>query len=158
MLPYGMDSLSGIDVQIVKLQPHQVRDFQTLIAIFEDVFQTPVKSRPSVTHLQKLLANPEFFVLAAYIEQDMVGGLTGYAWDQYYSEKKLAYVYDLAVVAAHQRRGIGRLLMAEIQRICRDAGFEEVFVQADRIDAHALAFYRSTGAVEEDVAHFYYPL
>lgn len=35
---------------------------------------------------------------------------------------------------------------------------EEVFVQADEADDYALDFYHSTGAAEEKVVHFYYPL
>jgi aminoglycoside 3-N-acetyltransferase I len=38
-------------------------------------------------------------------------------------------------------------------------GFEEVFVQADKIDTNAVDFYRSTKPTEEEqVLHFYYRL
>jgi len=77
---------------------------------------------------------------------------------QYYSTSPLVYIYDLAVAPEYQRKGIGKMLITEIQSYCKDIGVEEVFVQADVADDYALDFYRSTGARGEDVVHFYYPL
>lgn len=38
----------------------------------------------------------------------------------------------------------------------RQKGFEEVFVQADKVDDYAIDFYRSTKPTdEEQVVHFY---
>jgi aminoglycoside 3-N-acetyltransferase I len=143
---------------IFLLQPHQLDEFLALIALFETVFELPPHEPPSRAHLQRLLARQDFMVVVASVGGKIVGGLTCYTWDQYHSEKKLAYVYDLAVAPEFQRQGIGRLLMTEVQAICRRAGYEEVFVQADKDDGHALDFYRATGATEEDVSHFYYRL
>jgi len=86
-----------------------------------------------------------------------VGGLTGYRLDPYYSEKPLAYIYDLAVKKERQRQGIGKKLIEEVTQYFANEGFEEVFVQADKEDDYALDFYRSTVPTEEeDVSHFYY--
>jgi aminoglycoside 3-N-acetyltransferase I len=68
------------------------------------------------------------------------------------------YIYDLAVDSRHQRKGIGAKLIAAITSFCKAEGMQEVFVQADRVDEHAVEFYRKTGATEEDVLHFYYDL
>jgi hypothetical protein len=35
---------------------------------------------------------------------------------------------------------------------------EEVFVQADQPDEHAIEFYHAMGGIAEQVVHFYYPL
>lgn len=79
--------------------------------------------------------------------------------DQYYSERPLAYLYDLAVLAAYQREGIGKRLIAFANDFCRQHGFEELFVQADLVDDYAVEFYRSTNpSNEEQVVHFYYTL
>jgi aminoglycoside 3-N-acetyltransferase I len=142
-------------VTVLQLQPDQLGEFLELIALFEKVFELPPHEPPGKVHLLRLLARPDFMVLVARVGGKIVGGLTCYTWDQYHSEKRLAYVYDLAVDHNFQRQGIGRLLMAKVQAICREAGYEEVFVQADKEDRHALAFYRATGATEEDVSHFY---
>jgi aminoglycoside 3-N-acetyltransferase I len=89
----------------------------------------------------------------------VIGGLTTYTFHQYYSEKPLAYIYDLAILTSHQRRGIGQKLIAAINTYCRESNYYEVFVQADPVDAYALDFYRLTKpTAEEQVVHFYYTL
>ncbi|MEX1014791.1 MAG: GNAT family N-acetyltransferase [Candidatus Paceibacterota bacterium] len=83
--------------------------------------------------------------------------MTVYTLEQYYSEKPLAYVYDLAVSVEYQRKGIARQLMAAVVGHCQAAGYEEVFVQAEKVDQYALDFYRSTPITgEEKVRHFTY--
>jgi aminoglycoside 3-N-acetyltransferase I len=48
--------------------------------------------------------------------------------------------------------------MSGITGYCQKMGMEEVFVQADEEDHHAIEFYRVTGGIGENVVHFYYPL
>ncbi|MGI9542419.1 MAG: GNAT family N-acetyltransferase, partial [Cyclobacteriaceae bacterium] len=133
--------------------------FVKVIRLFEDVFEMEHFSIPGSDHLQRLLRKNDFFVFAAFLENKVVGGLTAYVLQQYYSEKPLAYIYDLAVEAKHQRQGIGKKLVVEFNNYCREKGFEEVFVQADKIDDYAIDFYRSTAPTqEEDVVQFNYLL
>jgi aminoglycoside 3-N-acetyltransferase I len=71
----------------------------------------------------------------------------------------LAYLYDLAVLPEYQRKGVGKKLINFTNSYCKERGFEEVYVQADKADDYALDFYRSTNPTkEEDVSHFYYKL
>jgi GNAT superfamily N-acetyltransferase len=62
------------------------------------------------------------------------------------------------VLSQYQRQGIGKLLMAGITSYCKGIGVEEVFVQADQPDEHAIEFYHAMGGIAEQVVHFYYPL
>jgi hypothetical protein len=48
--------------------------------------------------------------------------------------------------------------MEGITAFCKGIGMEEVFVQADQADQHAIEFYQATGGIAEQVVHFYYPL
>lgn len=146
-------------MQIRKLAKSELNEFIELIRVFEEVFEMKDSTLPESEHLQKLLSRNDFFAFAAIENQKVVGGLTAYVLEQYYSTRKLAYVFDLAVKTEFQRQGIGTKLMSAIVNYCRERGFEEVFVQADKIDDYALEFYRSTGiTMEEDVSHFYYVL
>jgi aminoglycoside 3-N-acetyltransferase I len=145
-------------VEIKKLHPPDIGQFVELVRVFEEVFEMENFRLPPQDHLQQLLNKDDFMVFVALAEGNVIGGLTAYTLIQYYSRQPLVYVYDLAVAAAWQRKGIGKRLMSAITGYCRERGVEEVFVQADRIDEHAVAFYHSTGATAEDVIHFYYPL
>ncbi|WP_080780696.1 GNAT family N-acetyltransferase [Chryseobacterium phocaeense] len=148
-----------MNLELKILQPENIREFKDLIAVFEDVFEMKDFSCPSQVHLQKLLGQETFYVIIAKSNDQIIGGLTAYVLDQYYSEKPLAYIYDLAVLTNHQRKGIGRKLIRFTNQFFNEKGFEEVFVQADEIDDYAIDFYRQTNPTEEEnVRHFYYKL
>jgi ribosomal protein S18 acetylase RimI-like enzyme len=88
----------------------------------------------------------------------VIGGLTAYLLDSHMSPSPMVYLYDLAVAPAHQRQGIARQLVGSLLEHSRALGASEVFVQADEEDAHAIAFYRSTGAAETQARQYSYPL
>lgn len=146
-------------IEIKKLEVSDLELFSSMVRLFEDVFEMKDFEMPSASHLQHTLRNEGFMAFVATSEGEVVGGMTVYALAQYYAEKKLAYIYDLAVLGKYQRRGIGSRLIELLKNYCRDNGYEEIFVQADTVDDYALRFYRATGInEEEDVRHFYYTL
>jgi aminoglycoside 3-N-acetyltransferase I len=98
-------------------------------------------------------------VFVAVKENHVIGGLTAYSLDQYYCDRPLAYIYDLAVSKSYQRQGVGKKLIKNFKDYCLENGFEEIFVQADKVDSYALDFYRQTNITgEEQVVHFTYAL
>ncbi len=147
-----------MSVQVRRLDQRDLDKFVALIGVFEEVFEMKGFKMPDEKYLQALLAKEDFFVFVALLEEKVVGGLTAYTLQQYYSERPLAYIYDLAVLSRYQRQGIGKLLMEGISTFCKGIGMEEVFVQADQVDQHAIEFYQATGGIAEQVVHFYYPL
>lgn len=148
-----------LNVSVHKLQKNDTDRFVDVIRLFEDVFEMKNLSVPDTKYLQRLLGKDNFLVFVAVLDNEVIGGLTAYVIEQYYSEKPLCYIYDLAVSTSHQRQGVGKKLIAEFNQYCTEQGFEEVFVQADKVDDYALDFYRTTHpTAEEQVVHFYYTL
>ena len=149
----------GSNSIVRKLNEHDVEKFVKVIRLFERVFEMKNFSIPPPVHLQKLLSKSDFFVFVALQDGIVTGGLTAYVLEQYYSEKPLAYIYHLAVDIPYQRQGTGKALIEGLNHFCREKGFEEVFVQADKAEGHVIDFYRSTLPTEEEqVVHFYYTL
>jgi len=144
-------------VKIQKLDGEQLAYFKALLDVFERAFEIKAFARPQDSYLQTLLKQEGFLVFVAVAEGLVVGGLTAYVINQYYATAPLAYVYDLAVEPAYQRRGTGSQLMRAVIQFCKENGMEEVFVQADAGDEHAVQFYKATGGIAEDVVHFNYP-
>jgi len=147
-----------VDIRI--LHPTDTADFAALIRVFADAFEMPHGYKPPAeSHLRGALETPHFLAMVATADGTIIGGLTAYILPQYYRERPQAYLYDIAVAAAFQRRGIGRKLLQAFNAQYAQKGFEEVFVQADVEDTHALDFYRATGACREAaVIHFTYEL
>lgn len=146
-----------MSTQLKILSPNEISSFKELITVFEKVFEMANFSIPEDPYLQKTLENPDFFVVV-YLENDkVIGGLTVYVLHQYYSTKPLAYIYDLAVLNQFQRQGIGQKLIAFTNEHCNKMGYEETFVQADKVDDYAIDFYRKTKpSGEDEVVHFKY--
>ncbi len=133
--------------------------FVELLHVFEKVFELKKAPLPSRKHLLHVMKSPGFFCMVAISDQKVIGGLTAYTFEQYHSTQPIGYIYDLAVLAASQRKGIGSSLINAFNDHCKSLGYQEVFVQADKDEPHAVEFYRHTPITEEEkVAHFYYRL
>ena len=112
--------------------------------------------RPDAAYLDGLLARDDFIAIAALHGDAVVGALAGYVLHKFEQARSEIYLYDLAVDAAHRRRGIATALIAELQRIAAERGAWVIFVQADYGDEPAVALYTRLGA-REDVMHFDIP-
>ena len=85
----------------------------------------------------------------------MVGGLVAYELPKLEQQRSETYLYDLAVRAAHRRRGIATALIQRLQAIAAARGAYVLFGQADTgvEDQPAIALYSRLGTRSE-VLHF----
>lgn len=143
-------------INIKTLKKDDLQKLIELIKLYEDVFEMKDFIIPSHEYLQSLLDNDEISFLVAEKDGKIVGGLTAHDLPSTYFEANEVYVYDLAVAKQYQCKGIGKKLLSELEKICREKGESEFFLQADIDESHALDFYRSTGGVPENVIHFSY--
>lgn len=112
--------------------------------------------RPDAAYLARLLARDDFIAIAALRGDAVVGALAGYVLHKFEQARSEIYIYDLAVDAAHRRRGIATALIAELQKLAAGRGAYVIFVQADHGDDAAIALYTKLGT-REDVLHFDIP-
>ncbi len=145
-------------MEIRKLSKNETNEFLRLVEIFNQVFELEIEL-PSNEHLHSLLQNNDFFVVAVIDNEKVIGGLTIYVLHQYYSEKPIAYIYDVGMSPAYQGKGIGKKLMEETCKLCKSMGFEEAYVEAESEDLAAVEFYRKTKYSNEmETKHFTYKL
>jgi ribosomal protein S18 acetylase RimI-like enzyme len=147
-----------MNLTLRKLTTYDLPFFIELIRVFEDVFEMKDFRMPPEAHLEKLLAKEDFYVFVALQDEKVIGGLTAYRMDQYYSVSPLVYIYDLAVKREFQRKGVGKLLIEENKKYCHGIGAEAIMVEADDEDEYAIDFYRKTGGEGIKVVHFDYYL
>lgn len=86
-----------------------------------------------------------------------IGGLTAHELPMTRAETAELLIYDLAVQADQQRRGVGRALVQQPLAHSDAADIGEVWVPAENEDTHALEFYRRTGGAAQAVTTFTYP-
>ena len=136
-----------------------VAAMRALNGVYAAAFDDPVTYRtdqPGDEWLSRQLARDSVILLVAELDGVVIGGLTAYDLPKLEAARSEIYLYDLAVDAAHRRRGIATALIAELQHIAADIGAWAVFVQADYGDDPAVALYTKLG-VREDVMHFDLP-
>ena len=146
----------NIEINIKHLTFQHLPLFQKLLQLFHEVFEMGEEITVSDSYLSSLLAKPEFIALAAVDGDEVLGGLTAYVMPMYYKESAEAYLYDMAVGNAHQRKGIGKQLVGALIAYCKEHGISTAFVEAHEEDTHAVEFYLSTGGKAEKVVHFNY--
>lgn len=133
-----------------------------LIAMFGEAFGDPesyAARPPSDDYLRALLDSDTFIALAAVQDDEVIGGLAAYELRKFEQERSEIYIYDLAVAAAHRRRGVATALIERLQTIAAARGAWVIFVQADTAaeDQPAIGLYSKLGTREE-VLHFDIPV
>ena len=129
---------------------------RALLALFATVFAEPatyLEAQPDDDYLRALLARDSFFAIAAFEDEEIVGGLAAYELPKFEQARSEIYIYDLAVDERFRRRGVATALIQALQQIAREKGAWVIFVQADYGDDPAIALYNKLG-VEERVLHF----
>jgi aminoglycoside 3-N-acetyltransferase I len=144
-------------MEIKKLEPTDVVHFKQLITIFQKVFEIEDLQMQNDEYLEKLLLKPDFFALVALQNKKVVGGLSVYLLQRYYSSKKEAYIFDVGVHPEYQRKGIGKALISHLIRYCKTQEIESAYVEAEADDEQAVNFYRKTPFNDEiQATHFTY--
>ena len=105
-------------------------------------------------YIDRLLGREDFWAIAAFADENIVGGLTAHTLPMTRAQYSEIFIYDIAVRSDHQRKGIGRGLVAELRAQAAGVGIRELFVPADNEDVHALDFYRALGGEAAPVTIF----
>jgi aminoglycoside 3-N-acetyltransferase I len=138
------------------LSPDDVPLLKSLLRVFGEAFgelETYQRTMPSDAYLSGLLAKPHFIAVAALDGGTVVGGLAAYQLDKFEQDRREIYIYDLAVLEAHRRRGIATGTINALREIAAQRDVYVIFVQADLGDAPAIALYDSLGT-KETAHHF----
>lgn len=139
--------------KISRIQENDIELFIELVELLNEVFEESNKVA-SKRQLKKLLNKPDFHAIAVIKESKIIGGLTAYELEKYYTDKSELYIYDIAVKAELQNQGIGKELMEYLKAYSTNNGIETIFVEAHSEDEQAVKFYESTFGKGEKVDHF----
>jgi aminoglycoside 3-N-acetyltransferase I len=140
-------------IRIHRLQAQDIVLARELFTLMAQVFKEERAPLPDA-YLHTLLQRQDFWVLAAFADDALAGGLTAHVLPMSRSSSRELFLYDIAVRAEVRRHGIGALLVASLREQGVQAGIATVFVAADEEDTHALDFYRALGGQESVVRHY----
>lgn len=145
-----------------RLLSDDVSQMRKLLTMFGNAFDdvdTYFGNPPSESYLQNLLTSDTFIALIATMSDEVVGGIAAYELRKFEQERSEIYIYDLAVVVEHRRKGIATALIERLKQVAAERGAHTIFGQADTgiEDEPAIALYSKLGQ-REDVLHFDIPI
>ena len=142
-----------IQIRTVRLTAADAELARRLFELMADVFDEPAEPL-SNEYLLQLLRRPDFWTLAAFTGDELIGGVTAHTLPMTRSQSSEIMIYDIAVHRARRRQGVGRQLICSLRAAASAEGIEVIFVPADNDDSHALDFYRALGGAPTAVTHF----
>ena len=143
-------------MRVRRLEPRDADLAAAAIRTLKD----PVPDALGSEVLRRFLASPENVLIVAYDEGAPAGYLVAYVLDRVDRPQSMVCLYEVGVSASHRRRGVGRAMLEELQRICREAGVMKVWVIASRSNEAAMRLYAGTGGREggvDDVVFVWQP-
>lgn len=140
-------------IHAVRLTQVDAQVARALFQLMARVFDEPSEELGD-EYLLTLLRRPDFWAVAAFMEDELVGGLTANTLPNTRRQSSEIFIYDVAVRADRQRRGVGRMLISTLLAAAEAEGIHDVFVPAENDDNHALEFYRALGCKAAAVTHF----
>lgn len=141
------------DILIKRLTLGERETARKLFAMMAAVFEED-SADLSDAYLDRLLGRADFWAMAAFVDEQIVGGLTAHVLPMTRVEGSEIFLYDIAVREDYQRRGIGRRLLTDLLRAAAVNGVLDLFVPVDNEDTHALDFYRALGGSPAPVTIF----
>jgi ribosomal protein S18 acetylase RimI-like enzyme len=93
---------------------------------------------------RKMKVNPELFLVGLISHKVVAPAMVGY-------EGHRGWINYLAVAPDHQRKGLGRQIMAEAEAKLLAAGCPKINLQVRTDNKNVIAFYESLGFAMDDV-------
>lgn len=129
------------------IRPFAAADEEAVVRLWERCELTRPWNDPRKDIRRKLAVRPDLFLVAA--DGGKVVGTVMVGYDGH-----RGWINYLAVAPERRRRGLGRLLMAEAERLLRGEGCPKINLQVRTTNPAVAAFYRRIGFVEDPVVSF----
>ncbi len=131
----------------IQIRPFTERDEAAVARLWREVFpDAPDWNKPEADIRRKLSVQRELFLVAILDDEIVATAMAGY-------DGHRGWVYYVVVSPNFRRQGIGRALMAEVERRLAEIGCPKLNLQVRGTNTEAVAFYKRLGyEVEERVS------
>ena len=128
----------------MEIRCFQPEDEPSVIALWQRCDLVRPWNDPCRDIRRKLTVNPEWFLVGLVDGQIVATVMAGY-------EGHRGWLNYLAVAPEFQRRGLGRKIVAEAERLLRKAGCPKINLQIRTTNQAVIEFYRRLGYSVDDV-------
>lgn len=126
------------------VRPFELTDETAVIALWERCGLTRSWNDPRKDIRRKLDVRPDLFLVGVFEGRVVASVMAGY-------EGHRGWINYLAVSPEHQRKGLGRIMMAEAERRLQEAGCPKINLQVRSANTAVIEFYRRLGYGVDDV-------
>ena len=102
------------------------------------------------TRALTIAADDRSYLYIAYDGDAITGYALGYRFPALFDKGNMAYVYDIEVLPADRRKGIGKALMESLLNDLKTDGVTEAWLGTDTGNVPAQALYHATGGERSD--------
>lgn len=127
----------------MRIRPYAAGDETAVIELWEKCRLTRPWNDPRKDIARKLAVQPELFLVGMLGEAIVATAMAGY-------EGHRGWVNYVAVSPEHQRRGLGKTLMREVEKRLMERGCPKLNVQVRAANSEALQFYRRLGYAQDE--------
>jgi len=128
----------------MEIRPYSPKDEEAVVGLWTRCGLVRPQNDPHKDIARKSRVRPDLFLVGTLDGKVVAVVMAGY-------EGHRGWLNYLAVDPAHQRRGLGRLIVAQAERQLRDAGCPKVNLQVRASNEAAIEFYRRVGYSVDDV-------
>lgn len=128
----------------MEIRTYQDSDESAVIGLWEQAGLTRPWNDPRKDIRRKLAVRPDLFLVG--VRDGMVVGTVMAGYDGH-----RGWINYLAVAPNRRRLGLGRQLMAEAERLLREAGCPKINLQVRASNRDVIAFYQALGFGLDDV-------
>jgi ribosomal protein S18 acetylase RimI-like enzyme len=127
----------------MRVRSYAAVDETAVIALWEKCRLTRPWNDPRKDIARKLAVQPELFLVGVLGDAIVATVMAGY-------EGHRGWVNYLAVSPEHQRKGLGKALMLEVEKRLTERGCPKLNVQVRAANGEALQFYRRLGYAQDE--------
>jgi ribosomal protein S18 acetylase RimI-like enzyme len=127
----------------MQIRPFRPADEATVVALWKECGLTRSWNDPQKDIARKVAVQPELFLVGVADGAVMASVMAGY-------EGHRGWMNYLAVAPRFRGRGLGRLLVLEVERLLLERGCPKVNLQVRATNPEAVAFYRRLGYAQDE--------
>ena len=128
----------------MKIRTYRPSDEAAVIALWEECGLIRSWNDPRKDIARKLAVQPELFLVGTLEDRVVATTMAGY-------DGHRGWVYYFAVAPPCRKRGLGRTLMQEVERLLTERGCPKLNLQVRTSNAGVAEFYRRLGYAQDDV-------
>jgi ribosomal protein S18 acetylase RimI-like enzyme len=122
----------------MRIRPFRLADEDAVVELWNRCELTRPWNDPHKDIARKMKVNPEMFLVGEIDGKIVASVMVGY-------EGHRGAINYLAVDPDYRRRGLGRVLMGEAERLLKEAGCPKINLFVRSSNASVIAFYQSLG-------------